>query len=90
MFKNKVISIVVPAHNEQKLIQKVLQSIPHWIDHIYVIDDCSLDATSEKVRERMATDTRVQLIRNEENRGVGAVFVRDIKPVLKARSISLW
>jgi glycosyltransferase involved in cell wall biosynthesis len=83
MFKNKVISVVVPAHNEQKLIQKVLQSIPHWVDHIYVIDDCSLDATSEKVRERMTSDTRIQLIRHEENRGVGAAICSGYKASLE-------
>jgi glycosyltransferase involved in cell wall biosynthesis len=83
MFKNKIISIVVPAHNEQKLIQKVLQSIPHWVDHIYVIDDYSLDATSEKVRERMTSDTRIQLIRHEENRGVGAAICSGYKASLE-------
>ncbi|HCK68034.1 MAG TPA: glycosyltransferase family 2 protein, partial [Nitrospina sp.] len=31
MYKDKVISVVVPAHNEQKLIQKVLQDLPHWV-----------------------------------------------------------
>jgi glycosyltransferase involved in cell wall biosynthesis len=56
MYKEKVISVVVPAHNEQKLIQKVLQDRPHWIDQIFVIDDYSQDATSDKVRERMETD----------------------------------
>ncbi|MEK9629840.1 MAG: glycosyltransferase family 2 protein [Nitrospinota bacterium] len=83
MFKNKTISIVVPAHNEQKLIQKVLQTIPHWVDHIYVVDDCSSDATSEKVRERMESDARIELIRHEENRGVGAAICTGYKESLK-------
>ena len=39
MYKDKMISVVVPAHNEQKLIQKVLNDLPDWIDHIFVIDD---------------------------------------------------
>lgn len=83
MFKNKTISIVIPAHNEQKLIQKVLQSIPHWVDHIFVVDDCSLDATSEKVRERMESDTRIQLIRHKKNRGVGAAICSGYKASLE-------
>ena len=83
MFKNKMISVVIPAHNEQKLIRKVLQSIPHWVDHIYVVDDYSLDATSEKVRERMESDTRIQLIRHEENQGVGAAICSGYKASLE-------
>ena len=82
MFKNKMVSVVIPAHNEQKLIRKVLQSIPHWVDHIYVIDDCSLDSTSEKVRERIQSDTRIQLIRHEENQGVGAAICSGYKASL--------
>ena len=82
MYKEKVISVVVPAHNEQKLIQKVLQDRPHWIDQIFVIDDYSQDATSDKVRERMETDSRIVLIRHEENRGVGAAICTGYKASL--------
>jgi glycosyltransferase involved in cell wall biosynthesis len=83
MFKEKIISVVVPAHNEQKLIQKVLQELPHWIDHIIVIDDHSQDATSDKVHERMETDSRIVLIRHEENRGVGAAICTGYKASLE-------
>lgn len=83
MYKDKVISIVVPAHNEQKLIQKVLQELPHWVDHIIVVDDCSRDATSDKVRERMETDSRLTLIRHEKNRGVGATICTGYKASLE-------
>ncbi len=83
MYKEKIISVVVPAHNEQKLIQKVLQELPHWVDHIIVIDDFSKDATSEKVKERMETDSRIVLIRHEKNRGVGAAICTGYKASLK-------
>ncbi len=83
MYKEKIISVVVPAHNEQKLIQKVLQELPPWIDHVFVIDDCSQDATSEKVREIIATDSRIVLIRHEKNQGVGAAICTGYKASLK-------
>lgn len=83
MYKDKVISIVVPAHNEQKLIQKVLQDLPHWVDRIFVIDDYSQDATSDKVYERMETDSRIVLIRHEKNQGVGAAICTGYKASLK-------
>ncbi|MBT5027163.1 MAG: glycosyltransferase family 2 protein [Nitrospina sp.] len=83
MYKEKTISVVVPAHNEQKLIQKMLQDLPHWIDHIYVIDDYSEDATATKVEERMATDSRISLIRHEKNQGVGAAICTGYKASLE-------
>jgi glycosyltransferase involved in cell wall biosynthesis len=83
MYKDKVISIVVPAHNEQKLIQKVLHELPHWVDHIFVIDDYSQDATSDKVQERMETDSRIVLIRHEKNQGVGAAICTGYKASLE-------
>jgi glycosyltransferase involved in cell wall biosynthesis len=84
MYKDKVISVVVPAHNEQKLIQKTLQDIPHWIDHIFVIDDFSQDATSDKVHERMETDSRIALIRHETNQGVGGAISTGYKASLES------
>jgi glycosyltransferase involved in cell wall biosynthesis len=83
MYKEKIVSVVVPAHNEQKLIQKVLQELPSWIDHVFVVDDCSQDATSDKVREIIATDSRIVLIRHEKNQGVGAAICTGYKASLE-------
>jgi glycosyltransferase involved in cell wall biosynthesis len=83
MYENKVISVVVPAHNEQKLIQKVLDELPSWIDHIIVVDDYSQDATSDKVHEKMETDSRIDLIRHEKNQGVGATICTGYKASLE-------
>ena len=84
MYKEKVVSIVVPAHNEQKLIQKVLKEIPHWVDYIFVIDDFSKDSTSDKVKERSETDSRIVLIRHEKNKGVGGAICTGYKASLEA------
>ena len=50
MYKNKKISVVIPAYNEEKLIEKVLDTIPDWVDLIIVVDDCSKDETVEIVK----------------------------------------
>jgi len=39
-------SIVVPCHNEEESIQKVIQSIPQEIDEIIVVDNNSTDKTA--------------------------------------------
>jgi glycosyltransferase involved in cell wall biosynthesis len=74
MFKNKKISVVVPAYNEEKLIEKVLNTIPDWVDLIIVVDDCSKDRTVEIVQAWNETSSKVLLIQHSENGGVGAAI----------------
>ena len=65
---------MVPAHNEQRLILKVLQTMPDWVDRVFVVDDASTDQTSEIVRRHIKEDPRVKLIRHSQNGGVGAAI----------------
>ena len=74
MYKNKTIAVVVPAHNEERLILRVLQTMPDWVDRVFVVDDCSSDRTSEIVRRHIKEDPRVRLTRHNENGGVGAAI----------------
>jgi glycosyltransferase involved in cell wall biosynthesis len=74
MYKNKSVAVVVTAHNEEKLITKVLETLPHWVDRIFVIDDYSDDKTAEIVELYMKADDRVDLIHHTENRGVGGAI----------------
>lgn len=67
------ISVVIPAYNEARLIVRTLRSIPAYVPHVVVVDDASLDDTSE--RARALGDPRVEVIRHAENRGVGAAIV---------------
>ena len=68
MFDNKSVSVVIPAHNEGKLILRVLTTLPKWMDRIFVVDDFSADRTAEIVREYQQKDTRVELYQHKENR----------------------
>ncbi|MEE8205797.1 MAG: glycosyltransferase [Nitrospinaceae bacterium] len=74
MFKEKSVAVVVTAHNEEKLILKVLETLPSWVDKVFVVDDCSTDQTVGIVEQYMSTDRRVDLIRHTENRGVGGAL----------------
>ncbi len=75
MYKNKKISLVIPAHNEERLIGPTLEGVPETIDRIYVIDDASQDSTCEVVEKYALIDPRVELIRHEVNKGVGAAII---------------
>jgi glycosyltransferase involved in cell wall biosynthesis len=83
MLEGKTVAVVVPAHNEEQLIVSTLQGIPGFVDRIYVIDDCSSDATAE--RARSVADPRVEVIEHDRNRGVGGAIVTGYKRALAAR-----
>jgi glycosyltransferase involved in cell wall biosynthesis len=69
MYRDLTVAVVVPAHNESKLIGRVIQTCPELVDHIVVVDDCSPDDTSDAARA--VGDPRLDLIRHEVNQGVG-------------------
>ena len=43
MYRDKKISLVIPAYNEEKLIKPTLENVPQIFDKIYVVDDLSPD-----------------------------------------------
>ncbi len=55
------------------MIATVIDTMPSFVDHIVIVDDCSPDATSEVVKA--STDPRVHLIRHEVNQGVGGAII---------------
>lgn len=75
MYKDKKISLVIPAHNEERLIGPTLEGVPETIDRVYVIDDASQDSTCEVVEKYALIDPRIELIRHEVNKGVGAAII---------------
>lgn len=76
MFLGKRIGVIIPAYNEEKLIGRVIETMPGWVDLIIVIDDCSRDQTVRRVREyRRQQPERVILIEHSVNQGVGGAMV---------------
>jgi glycosyltransferase involved in cell wall biosynthesis len=72
MLEGKTVAVVVPAYEEELLVGRTVASIPAFVDRILVVDDASSDATAERAA---AADPRVEVIRHETNRGVGAAIV---------------
>jgi glycosyltransferase involved in cell wall biosynthesis len=80
MLHGKRVAVVVPAHDEESLIAGVLAAMPEFVDRVYVVDDASTDATSERARE--GGDGRVEVIRHDRNEGVGAAIVTGYRHAL--------
>ena len=75
MYREKSISLVIPAHNEERLIGPTLEGVPETIDRVYVVDDASQDNTCGVVQRHAEWDPRVVLLRHEVNKGVGAAII---------------
>jgi glycosyltransferase involved in cell wall biosynthesis len=83
MLEGKTVAVVVPAHNEEALIEATLQGIPGFVDRVFVVDDGSKDSTAE--RTAAFGDPRVEVIRHERNQGVGAAIVTGYRRALAER-----
>ena len=83
MLEGKSVAVVVPAHNEEALIEATLQGIPGFVDRVFVVDDGSSDRTGE--RATSFGDRRVEVLRHERNRGVGAAIVTGYRRALAER-----
>jgi len=77
------VAVVVPAHDEEKLIAETIRSIPGFVDRVLVVDDASGDGTVAAVRG--LGDPRVELIVHERNLGVGAAIITGYKRALEER-----
>lgn len=75
MYRDKRISLVIPAHNEERLIKPTLENVPEVIDKVYVINDASTDNMAQVVHDVMTGDPRIELINHETNRGVGQSII---------------
>ena len=55
---------IIPAFNEGKTIKNVVKTTKKYVDKVIVVDDCSVDNTSDE-----ATTDGVIVIKNEKNLG---------------------
>jgi len=74
------VRVVVPAYNEERLIERVLETMPAMVDQIIVVDDCSQDRTAEILEGAKARlGARLRVVRHKSNAGVGASIVTGYK-----------
>jgi glycosyltransferase involved in cell wall biosynthesis len=80
MYKDKTVAVVVPAYNEEKLIGKVIETTPDYVDYLVIVDDLSKDKTVEVVKGYAENnDNRIVLICLEKNIGVGGAIAEGYK-----------
>jgi glycosyltransferase involved in cell wall biosynthesis len=74
VYKDKTIAVVVPCYNEETQIERVIKTMPEFVDKIVVIDDFSDDRTAEIVESLAKTDSKIELIKETQNRGCGGAL----------------
>ena len=74
MYKSKNICVIIPVHNEESQISKVVNSIPSYVDKIVVVDDCSDDNSVTVVEQIIKNDKRIILLKHENNKGCGGAI----------------
>ncbi|MBU4556500.1 MAG: glycosyltransferase [Actinobacteria bacterium] len=84
MHKGRVVAAIVPCHNEAGFVGDVLAAMPRVIDHIIVVDDASTDATFDEAERVALHDSRVRVVRNEKNLGVGGAVVAGYRLILES------
>ncbi|MFV5317259.1 glycosyltransferase family 2 protein [Priestia megaterium] len=68
------ISVVIPNYNNQKYIEKCVESIFEQsyseIYQVIIVDDCSTDKSIQVIKELIEKYPKLRLVQNEENSGV--------------------
>lgn len=83
MYLNKVIAVIVPCYRvKEHVIEKVINKIPAWVDHILCIDDCCPCESGNYIKASTSND-RVVVFFNVKNTGVGGAVLRGYIEALK-------
>lgn len=68
-----VVSVIMPAYNAERFLEEAVRSVMNqtfrdW--ELIILDDCAKDSTYALAEKLAAEDSRIILLRNEQNMGV--------------------
>lgn len=81
MLRSKNVDVVIPAFRCQKQIERVLKTLPSFIDMVWVVDDACPDNTGAFVESLQMP--KVQVLYNEKNLGVGGAVLAGYRAAIK-------
>lgn len=75
MYKNNIITVVIPAHNEEDGLKVTKKLLPDFIDNIVVVNNNSTDNTENVAKEIGA------IVIKEERKGYGSAYKAGFKNI---------
>lgn len=86
MYKDKKIAVAIPCYNEESQIGKVIETMPEFVDHIVIVNDCSTDNTEKVILGYKDKYPHVELISLKKNSGVGGALAEGYKWCLQHKA----
>ena len=83
MHRGLSVAVVVPAFNEERLLETTIHSIPDWVDRVIVVDDASEDGTARVALDAAGDRPGFELLGHEQNLGVGAAICSGYRRALE-------
>ena len=77
------IAVIIPCYKASEHVLDVIDKVPTLVEDIYCIDDACPEYTGKLIQEQ-CNDSRVTVIFNEKNLGVGGAVLIGYKAVLDA------
>ncbi|MEM8615695.1 MAG: glycosyltransferase family 2 protein [Pseudomonadota bacterium] len=77
------IAVVIPCYKVTEHINDVISNIGPEVECIFAVDDCCPNGSGDFI-EKYVKDTRVKLLRNEVNKGVGGAVMAGYQAALDA------
>ena len=60
MYNGKSVGVVIPAHNEEAFVGRVIETLPEYVDRVYAVDDCSTDGTWAEIERHAERANRTR------------------------------
>jgi glycosyltransferase involved in cell wall biosynthesis len=79
MYRGNTVGVVVPAYNEEGFVGEVIDTMPTYVDRVYVVDDGSTDGTWAEIETHAARANRERAGSPRADGGVG--FDRRVVPI---------
>ncbi|MCX6071457.1 MAG: glycosyltransferase family 2 protein, partial [Chloroflexi bacterium] len=76
-------AVVIPAYRVERTIGAVVNALPSYVRHVIVVNDASPDQTARVLELAAQSDSRIEVIAHDRNRGVGGALVSGIRRALE-------
>jgi glycosyltransferase involved in cell wall biosynthesis len=84
MYRGHTVGVVIPAYNEEGFVGEVIDTVPSFVDRLYVVDDGSTDGTWAEIRRHAARENDADRSRREGESA--APFDRRVVPIQHVRN----